>query len=131
MADHSKLEIVFSNLLTNAINYSPDGSRILVRIREPVDDQLVISVIDEGIGITEQHVDKIFDRFYMADTSDERRVDGYGLGLYISKCLVELQGGHIWVESKERQGSCLCLALPIVKETGIVQGEHLRTAFES
>jgi PAS domain S-box-containing protein len=106
MADRNKLEIVLNNLVENAINYSPDGGRILMEIVGPENGEIIINVIDEGIGIPEEHLEKIFDRFYRVDTGDDRKVYGHGLGLHISKQLVELQGGHIWAQSKENQGSC-------------------------
>lgn len=121
LADHGKVEIVVNNLVTNAISYSPHGGRILVKVEGPSDGELVVSVIDEGVGIPEEHLDKVFSRFYRVDTSDGRRVYGHGLGLYISKRLVELQGGRIWVRSRERQGSCFSFSLPVVG------GEDART----
>jgi PAS domain S-box-containing protein len=131
MADQSKLEIVLNNLLINAVNYSPNGGRILVRIADAGTDELVVSVIDEGIGIAEEHIGKLFERFYRIDTSDRRRVYGHGLGLYISKRLVELQGGRIWVESKVEKGSCFSFTIPIVQESGIAQEEYLTTPLEN
>jgi signal transduction histidine kinase len=117
LADRSKLAIVLNNLLTNAVLYSPNGGRILVRIApHEVRPEIVISVIDEGIGIPEEHMDKLFDRFYRVDASDGRDAYGHGLGLYISKNLVELQGGHIWVRSKEGHGSCFSFSLPTLTE---------------
>jgi PAS domain S-box-containing protein len=116
LADQSKLEIVLDNLLTNAIHYSPGGGRILVRVSRAVRDELVISVIDEGIGIPQEHLNKLFTRFYRVDSSDGRDVYGHGLGLYISKHLVELQNGRIWVRSKEGHGSCFSFTLPILAE---------------
>lgn len=114
MADPSKVEIVVNNLVTNAINYSPNGGRILVKVEEPTDGSLTISVIDEGIGIPDELVERVFERFYRIDTSDGRKVYGHGLGLYISKRLVELQGGRIWVRSKEGRGSCFSFTLSTV-----------------
>jgi signal transduction histidine kinase len=116
LADHSKVEIVVNNLVTNAINYSPHGGRIMVTVKGPADGELIVSVVDEGVGIPEEHLDKVFSRFYRVDTSDGRRVYGHGLGLYISKRLVELQGGRIWVQSRERHGSCFSFSLPVVGE---------------
>jgi PAS domain S-box-containing protein len=116
LADKSKIEIVLNNLLTNAINYSPLGGRVLVRIARAVRNEIVVSVIDEGIGISPEHLDKLFTRFYRVDASDGRDVYGHGLGLYISKHLIELQGGRIWVRSKEGNGSCFSFTLPIVPE---------------
>lgn len=116
IADQSKVEIIISNLITNAVNYSPEGGRILVKVVGPQNGEMIVSVIDEGVGIAADHLEKIFDRFYRVDTSDGRKVYGHGLGLYISKCLIELQGGRIWVDSKEGYGSCFSFSLPIVEQ---------------
>jgi PAS domain S-box-containing protein len=121
MADRSKLEMVLNNLLENAINYSPDGGRILMEIVGPENGEITINVIDEGIGIPREHVDKVFDRFYRVDSGDDRKVYGHGLGLYISRHLVELQGGRIWAQSEENQGSCFSFTLPIVTESQIAE----------
>jgi PAS domain S-box-containing protein len=129
LADKSKLAIVLNNLLTNAILYSPNGERILVRIApHGIRNEIEISVIDEGIGIPEQHMDKLFTRFYRVDASDGRHVYGHGLGLYISKSLVELQGGHIWVRSQEGRGSCFSFTLPTLEqETPTDESDYLPT----
>ncbi len=121
MADQNKLEIVLGNLLSNAIKYSPDGGRILVRISPPAENEITISVIDEGIGIPEEHTAKIFERFYRVDTSDGCQVYGHGLGLYIARRFVELQGGRIWVQSKQGIGSCFSFTLPTVGDTQLPQ----------
>ena len=121
MADRNKVEIVLNNLVENAINYSPDGGRVLLEIVGPANGELTINIIDEGVGIPQDHLDKIFDRFYRVDTGDDRKVYGHGLGLHISKRLVELQGGRIWVRSKEDRGSCFSFSLPIVTESKIVE----------
>jgi signal transduction histidine kinase len=134
IADKSKLEIVLNNLLTNAIRYSPNGGRILVLISPPAPDghgvqnEMVVNVIDEGIGISAEHMDKLFTRFYRVDASDERDVYGHGLGLYISKNLIELQGGRIWVHSKEGHGSCFSFTVPILEqESPVVDADYLPT----
>lgn len=121
MADPSKLEIVINNLLRNAVHYSPEGGRILVRISRSTTGELVIAVIDEGIGMSKDNLDRVFERFYRVDASDGRKVYGHGLGLYISRHLVEMQRGRIWVQSREGQGSCFSFTLPVVEERDIVQ----------
>ncbi len=121
MADRSKLEMVLNNLMENAINYSPEGGRVLVEIVGPNNGEITINIIDEGIGIPQEHVDKVFDRFYRVDTGDDRMVYGHGLGLHLSKRLVELQGGRIWVRSKVGRGSCLSFTLPTVKESELAE----------
>jgi two-component system phosphate regulon sensor histidine kinase PhoR len=88
-----------------------------------VRDELVISVIDEGIGISQEHLNKLFTRFYRVDGRDERDVYGHGLGLYISKHLIELQKGRIWVRSKEGRGSCFSFTLPIIATPDQEQSE--------
>jgi PAS domain S-box-containing protein len=123
LADQSKVEIVLSNLITNAINYSPTGGRILIRVVGPKDGAVSISVIDEGVGISGEHLEKIFERFYRVDTSDGRKVYGHGLGLYISRRFVELQGGTISVQSKEGYGSCFTFTLPLVESPEAVDEE--------
>jgi PAS domain S-box-containing protein len=119
LADQSKVEIVVSNLVANAVNYSPHGGRILIKVEGPHDDELIVSVVDEGVGISEEHLDKVFDRFYRVDTSDGRRVYGHGLGLYITQRLLELQGGRIWVQSREGYGSCFSFSLPIAQDADV------------
>ena len=126
MADRNKLEMVLNNLLENAINYSPDGGRVLVEIVEPTDGEIIINVVDEGIGIPKEHQDRIFDRFYRVDSGDDRRIYGHGLGLHIAKRLVELQGGRIWVQSKEGQGSCFSFTLPTVNDSEVEEEERLQ-----
>jgi len=125
MADRSKLEMVLNNLVENAINYSPDGGRVMVEIVDPANGEIVVNVIDEGIGIPQEHRDKIFDRFYRVDTGDDRKIYGHGLGLHLSKRLVELQGGRIWVQSKVGQGSCLSFSLPTVDDVEILEERQL------
>ena len=123
MADRNKVEIVLNNLLSNAINYSPSGGRILVKVTGLANGEIQISVVDEGIGISRENIEKIFDRFYQVDASDKRKVYGHGLGLYISKYLIELQGGRIWAQSMEGRGACFNFTLPIVQEAEIVGEE--------
>jgi PAS domain S-box-containing protein len=128
MADQSKVEIVVNNLVANAINYSPEGERVLIKVSGPANDEIMVSVIDEGVGIPQDHLEKVFDRFYRVDSSDGRKVYGHGLGLYISKSLVELQGGRIWAQSKEGRGSCFSFTLPVVEEAEIVSEDRVMFA---
>ncbi|MFQ5858141.1 MAG: ATP-binding protein [Anaerolineae bacterium] len=111
-ADESKLEIILHNLLSNAIHYSSSGSTITVEARED-NGNVVISISDEGVGISPLHQNYIFEPFYRTNTGNSRWVDGYGLGLYICKRLVEAQGGRIWVESQEGVGSRFSLSLQL------------------
>lgn len=129
LADIHKVEMVLNNLLKNAIKYSPDGGRILVEILDAVNGEVVMNIIDEGIGIPEEHLDRVFERFYRIDAGDDRKIYGHGLGLHISKRLVEMQGGRIWVRSKEGKGSCFSFTLPTVSESEIIE-EGLELAEE-
>jgi signal transduction histidine kinase len=96
---------ILSNLTTNAIKYSPTGESIVIRVEKPSPDSTRFSVIDNGSGIPQDEMSKLFGRFQQLDSSDKRAKGGTGLGLFISKSLVELHGGHIGVDSAPGQGS--------------------------
>ncbi len=108
--DPERIERVIANLVGNALKYSPQDSPVLVRL-EGQSGQIRILVSDQGIGIPREDLPHLFDRFYRARTG--RKTEGLGLGLYISKMIVEAHGGHIEVESEEGQGSCFALSLPV------------------
>lgn len=110
-ADETRARQVLLNLLTNAIKYTEQGRVTVSAFRN--DDHLVISVADTGIGILPEHVETIFEEFGRVDDSSTRKVDGLGLGLSISRRLVELHGGQIWVESELGVGSTFYFSLPI------------------
>jgi signal transduction histidine kinase len=128
MADRSKVEMVVSNLLKNAIKYSPSGGRIMIEVIDTDNGQVVVNIIDEGIGIPEEHQEKVFDRFYRVDTGDDRKIYGHGLGLHISQRLIEMQGGEIWLRSKVGQGSCFSFSLPAVQKTEMMALEKEQQA---
>ncbi len=111
MGDKTRLMQVFDNLLSNAIKFSPEGGIITVRLKD-VGDFVQAEVQDQGIGIPEDELDKIFDRFYQVDGSTTRRFGGMGLGLAIAKSIVEAHGGRIWVESKLGEGSTFYFTVP-------------------
>jgi len=120
--DEERLRQVFTNLVGNAIKYSPDGG--LIRIGGWVDvkkenggkTRLVIYVADEGIGIPEEELPRIFDRFYRVDSSLRRRTAGVGLGLFLINAIVEAHHGEIWVRSELHKGTTFSVALPIDDE---------------
>jgi signal transduction histidine kinase len=107
--DHT--ERILGNLIGNAIRYSPENSHVIVEIIEQEDDVLM-SVTDKGYGIHDSEVDKIFDKFYRSPDATLREKGGTGLGLVITKGLVELQGGKIWVKSKLGEGTTFYFTLP-------------------
>jgi PAS domain S-box-containing protein len=109
--DTYRLEQVLSNLLENALKYSPDGGTIRVRLSLS-DDVAVLSVTDPGIGIPEDQQQQLFDRYFRARNASTRSYGGLGLGLYISRDIVERHGGRIWVESVPGRGSTFYVALP-------------------
>jgi len=109
--DEIRLEQVVSNLLTNAIKYSPQGGTIRVSGRV-LPEQVVVTVSDEGIGIAPVEQKRIFDAFYRVDDASTRRTQGTGLGLYLVKAVVESHGGQIWVESEPGQGTAFSFSLP-------------------
>ncbi|HEY9732167.1 MAG TPA: ATP-binding protein [Drouetiella sp.] len=103
--DPDRVVQILSNLTTNAIKYSPTGEAIILRVDKPSPDSTRFAVIDNGSGIPQDEMSKLFGRFQQIDSSDKRAKGGTGLGLFISKSLVELHGGHIGVESSPGKGS--------------------------
>ncbi|MGC8865863.1 MAG: PAS domain S-box protein [Bacteroidales bacterium] len=111
MSDVSKLHRILVNLVNNGIKFTDKG---YVEVACSVEsDNLVVKVIDSGRGIAPEHLPRIFERFYQTDYSYSRGWEGAGLGLAISKGLVEMLGGTIWVESKLGEGSVFAFTLPI------------------
>lgn len=108
--DHDRLGQVLQNLLSNAIKYSPEGGAIGVRV-EDLGRAARVSVADEGEGIPEEALPRLFERFYRAANAASR-AKGLGLGLYISRSLIEAHGGRIWAESRPGQGSTFTFVLP-------------------
>lgn len=113
--DSSHISQIVHNLLSNAIKYSPPNSNIQLSIR-PNGERVYISVIDNGIGIPEEALPTLFDKFTRVRDNRSAGIDGTGLGLYIVKKLVEAQEGEIWVQSKYGQGSTFTFTLPISQD---------------
>ena len=124
--DADKLQQVVSNLLSNAFKFTPDGGNIYFTLREE-NDALAIRVKDTGRGIPEKDLEKVFDRFHQADNSSTREFEGTGIGLALSKELVNLMKGEISVQSPPKgakKGSEFLVSLPIEKETEIVKAAN-------
>ena len=113
--DRDRIGQVLINLLNNAIKYSPQASRVEVRIAKDHNKALV-SVQDFGIGIAKELQQKIFERFYQIADPEERTYTGLGIGLYISLEIVKRHGGQLWVESKKGEGATFHFTLPLFQE---------------
>lgn len=111
LGDHTMLRTAVANLLTNAINYSPEGTRVAVSVRR-VADLVEIAVADQGSGIPAGDIDRIFERFYRVDAARSRATGGTGLGLAIVKHICSNHGGDITVWSSEGNGSTFTIRLP-------------------
>lgn len=137
--DPEKLEKVVYNLLSNAFKFTPDGGQVMVRLAQPAraplgEEWLELSVHDTGCGIAPEHLPHVFDRFYQADTSATREQEGTGIGLALTKELVELHDVNILLHSNLGQGTTVVVRLPVrhaaapavvpVPRTELVTGEH-------
>ena len=111
--DQDKITQVLDNIINNAIKYSPDGGRIIVRLMETHTD-IIVSVSDEGLGISRKDISHLFDRFYRVDKARSRAMGGSGLGLAIAQEVIQLHGGKIWVNSIENKGSTFFVSLPYI-----------------
>lgn len=109
--DEDKITQVLDNIISNAMKYSPEGGMITFRVKV-MDEQIVASISDEGVGIPKDNLDKIFDRFYRVDKARTRKLGGTGLGLAIAKEMVNAHGGRIWAESVEGKGTTVQFTLP-------------------
>ncbi len=128
--DHEKVEQILTNIVGNAVKFTPEGGQILVSVK-PFNEGvnvMAIAVQDSGIGIPPDQLDKIFEKFHQVEGSLQRSVGGTGLGLAITKGLVEAQQGKIFVESEVGKGSTFTFTLPIVE--GERRDLHFRFVFD-
>lgn len=109
--DEDKITQVLDNIISNAMKYSPEGGTITFEVNE-LEEQIVASISDEGVGIPKDNLEKIFDRFYRVDKARTRKLGGTGLGLAIAKEMVNAHGGRIWAESVEGKGTTVQFTLP-------------------
>jgi len=119
-ADPDRLKQVLRNLLDNAVKYSPGGGLVITR-GESTETEVTISVADQGVGISPEHLNRLFDKFFRAESGLGNHVVGSGLGLPIAHTIIEAHGGSIWAESTEGQGSTFYFTLPLggmAEETG-------------
>jgi PAS domain S-box-containing protein len=111
MGDPSRLNQVFTNLVGNAINYTPEGGTVTVNVYS-VQNAVRVDVVDSGIGIHSKDLSRIFERFYRAEHPLVQESRGSGLGLPIVKMFVEMHGGRVWAESEPEKGSTFTVLLP-------------------
>lgn len=112
--DPARILQVLSNLLSNAIKFTTAGGSVVGRV-EPRGHEILFCVHDTGSGIPDDKLEEVFDRFVQLTKNDRR---GVGLGLYISKCIVQGHAGRIWAENTTGKGSTFCFTLPGVAATG-------------
>lgn len=121
-ADPDRVAQVLRNLLDNAVKYSPQGGLIVVRgdVRQ---DEVVVSVADQGVGLTPEHLNRLFEKFLRARSTLTRHVVGSGLGLSICRSIVESHGGRIWAESQLGEGTTFFFTLPL-RDLGLEPAEE-------
>ncbi|WP_408646599.1 sensor histidine kinase [Vallitalea okinawensis] len=112
IGDAHRIEQVIKNIISNAVKYSPEDATIKLNMRQHF-DMVQIIIEDDGLGIPEEDLPRIFERFYRVDKARSRAMGGTGLGLAIVKEIVEHHGGHITVDSVYGKGSTFCINLPI------------------
>lgn len=110
-ADPHRIEQVLTNLIDNAVKFSPDGGMVLVRGASGA-GEVVVSVVDQGMGIAPEHLNKLFERFFRAVPDHRKRIVGTGLGLPIADAIVRAHGGRIWASSVVGSGTTLSFSLP-------------------
>ncbi|MDP6451971.1 MAG: ATP-binding protein, partial [SAR202 cluster bacterium] len=110
-ADTTRVTQAVANLINNAIKYSPAGGEIVVQLEEDM-DEVVITVSDHGLGIPKEVQGRLFQPFYRVQQAETRGIEGLGLGLALTKAIVDAHGGRIWVESEVGEGSAFYIAMP-------------------
>jgi two-component system phosphate regulon sensor histidine kinase PhoR len=120
VADQLRISQVVGSILDNAVKFSPQGRQVTVKLEEQNNDYL-ISVTDEGIGVSPEYFDHIFERFYRVRNIASRQYSGIGLGLFVAKAIVEAHGGNIWLSSNQGVGSTFYFTLPRTPKTSTLQ----------
>ncbi len=120
VADKLRVSQVIGNILDNAIRFSPQGRQVHVELKEE-NNEYLISITDQGIGVRPEYMDHIFERFYRVRNTASRQYSGIGLGLFVARAIVEAHGGHIWVSSNQGLGSTFSFTLPRAPHTTLLQ----------
>lgn len=111
-ADTDRIRQVFTNLISNALKFSPDGGLVTITL-EKINDNIVVSIKDEGIGIPKSETAHMFEKFHRFDSGYSRKIGGTGLGLAICKEIIDKHGGKIWIESELGEGTTVYFSLPL------------------
>jgi signal transduction histidine kinase len=114
MMDSEKIKLVIQNFIDNAIQYSEQKEKIIISLTND-DKNIQLVVKDFGIGVPKDQQPKIFTKFFRGDNATKINTHGSGLGLFLSKNIIEAHGGKIWLESEENIGTSLYFSLPIKK----------------
>lgn len=128
-ADRDKLIQVFVNLVGNAVKFTPSHGRVTIVVEKDRQEVVRVSITDTGPGIPEEELDKIFDKFYQVAQVNKEKTKGAGLGLAISKALVEMHGGRLWIESEVGKGSVFSFTVPAHKPLAAGQPEESRGGY--
>lgn len=120
VADKLRVGQVIGNILDNAVRFSPQGRQVMVVLKEQ-DGEYLVSITDQGIGVSPEYIDHIFERFYRVRNVASRQYSGIGLGLFVARAIVEAHGGRIWVSSNEGLGSTFSFTLPRAPHTTLLQ----------
>jgi two-component system phosphate regulon sensor histidine kinase PhoR len=112
LGDSDKFDQIMTNLVSNAIKYSPSGGTVTVDMKSE-GDTLTVAVRDEGIGIPQDKLSRVFEKFERVDDRDTRQAGGTGIGLFLVKHLVERHDGEVWVESELGKGSSFIFRVPL------------------
>ena len=113
VVDPMRIRQILTNILNNAMKYTPKGKRIWLDITLS-GDSAILTIEDEGIGIPEDEIERVFDQFYRASNAHGYS-SGIGLGLYVSRCLARMHGGDLWAERRDKGGTAVMLSLPVLK----------------
>jgi signal transduction histidine kinase len=125
--DREKIDVALSNLVQNAITFTDPGGQIGIKA-EGATGYVKVFIIDSGIGIPEDEIERVFDRFYQVESHLTRKHGGMGLGLSIAKSMVEMHNGQIWCESKVGTGSLFCFMLPVDQERAAAAGKVFKSS---
>ena len=116
LADQTRIGQVIGNILDNAVKYSPNGGQVTVQLGD-LDGDYVVNITDQGIGINPVYLDHIFERFYRVRNTASRQYSGIGLGLYVTRAIIERHGGRIWVTNNQGMGCTFSFTLPRTPRT--------------